>query len=196
MKFRLIKVVALFVTLVAAASCSKERGNTWNEATKTFEMPAYNLEWNLSGIDGLIIPEQDRQPSDKLFMAGAGEMTIGLISFEDANHVFNVDNAENFVNTILPAEFLKVGLSVDSKNPVETWKSEYLSREAINFAAKVHMTVVGDESAPLFGGGYIFSMDGRVFISFVLAPPYFLKQHGDAPLNSMLNRLTYIEASR
>lgn len=184
--------------LVVTASCGKEQSNTWNEATETFEMPAYNLEWNLSGIDGIkLIPSEQEQPTNKLFSGMNDVITYGLLSFEAQPRsnafAFDVDNSDNFINTVLPAELLKVGYAIDSQRIVKTRKCEYLSHPAVTFSAIMHGATEHGKELTFWGLGYIVEIDGRIFISYAIAPVFYLEKYDSGQLEEILNRLSYIE---
>lgn len=178
--------------LFTTASCNDNKESRWNKSTQCYEMPAYNLQWDLRGLNNAII--SNRKTANLLFLASEGDITFGLISAYDPDHTYDINNPSNFVKTILPAELIKAGFKMDSRKSVETWKKEYLSHEAIKFAAIVHFAEVGDEHLPLWGGGYIFTVDEKEFIAFAFAPPFYIKKFGLESLDSILNRLTYIKA--
>ena len=195
----------VFVSILLLCSClsslcAQNTPNRWNKTRQTFEMPAYNLKWDLSEISEWRVADSNVLPDNMLFCGAAEDVVVSLIAIKKEGNTSIADGAEDFINGFLSTALAETKIFPGLNRGTTSYKKcHFMFKDAIRFKAieKVKDARLGTDKAVKFVyGGYVFEKDGMVFIPTVLLPFQYIEDYGDAVMELFFQKLSYINASK
>ncbi len=205
-----IKFFTLLICLSLHFGCSqsnceaKSRG-TWNYETNTYIDNSRNIQWVLSNIDDWRIAEDYQLPKYAQFCAAADKFGISVLLFaipiDKSERNISIKNAsDSFINGMIDS-FKKQAIvfpGIQYSEPIKE-NVRYMFKEALRVSVNSFVTderLVSDNAVPFAFQLYAFIKDDELIIVNAMVPQYIIDMAGQEPFDDLLNRLSYIDATR
>lgn len=182
----------------------KSRG-LWNDVTSTFIDKSRNLQWELSNVDNWRVAEEYRLPENAQFCAAADQFGICVLYLaipidpgEEHESIWNA--SDEFVNGMANS-FIKqapVFPGIQYSTP-QVEKVKFMFKDALKVTLITDVTdarIMSTESVPFAFQIYAFIKDDEVIEIAAMVPQFFIDANGNEPFDDLLNRFSYIDATK
>lgn len=203
--FIIINLILLF-SCTHSSAINKFRGRGyWVETTSTYIDINRNIQWELDNIDNWRVAEEYRLPDTGLFCAAEDKFGICVmvtaISIEEGekrNSIWNV--SDEFIRGMIHSFEVQAPIfpGISYGEPI-IQKVKYLFKDALRITLFTEVTdsrLLIEDSFPFAFQLYAFIKDDEVIVVTAMMPQYFLDNYGNEPFDDLLNRFSYIDATK